>query len=61
MESKLLNIEEAARYLGMPVSRIRYETFIKRIPFIKIGRSVRYIKEQLDAWIESHMEGGKDE
>ena len=56
MESKLMKAEEAAAYLGFAVSRIRYETFLKRIPYIKIGRSVRYSKEQLDKWIMNNAQ-----
>lgn len=57
---KLMNTEDAAHYLSMSPGRIRYETFIKRIPFIKIGRSVRFSKKDLDAWISSQSTTNKD-
>jgi len=60
-ENQLLDCEEASLYLGLPKSRIRYEVFLKRIPHIKIGRSVRFTREQLNAWIEQHIAGGKNE
>jgi excisionase family DNA binding protein len=50
----LLNCAEVAKYTGFTESRIRYETFLKRIPHIKIGRSVRFSKPAIDAWLESH-------
>ncbi len=53
-KSKLLKIGEAAHYLGLAVQRLRYEVFLKRIPHIKLGRSVRFTIEQLDAWIEAN-------
>lgn len=59
IESKLLTHMEAAAYLGLKPSRIRYETFLKRIPTIKLGRSVRYSKEQLDQWIKQNTRDGK--
>ena len=52
LKSKLLNIHEAAEFTGLKVQRLRYEVFLKRIPHIKLGRSVRFTKEQLDEWIK---------
>ena len=51
-EKGLMTCADVSKYLGLKPSRIRYETFLKRIPHIKIGRSVRYTKIQLDAWIK---------
>lgn len=48
---RLLKIDEVAEILGLPVSRIRYEVFLKRIPFIKIGRSVRFDSLDLSEWV----------
>ncbi len=50
------NTEEAGRYLGLANSETlavwrcngRYN-----IPFIRVGRLVRYRKSDLDAWLES--------
>lgn len=57
---KVLKIEEAAEYLQLTVSRLRYEVFIKRIPHIKLGRSIRFTKDQLDNWLESNSNGGQE-
>ena len=54
----LLTCKQAAEYLNLPLSRIRYETFLKRIPHVKIGRSVRFIKEALDQWVQNNVVGG---
>jgi len=53
-----LNAQQAPDYLNLPISRIRYEVFRKRIPFIKIGATVRFSKPDLDQWIESQKKGG---
>ena len=53
----LMNTESAAAYLGLKESRLRYEVFLKRIPFVKLGRSVRFSKEQLDKWISENSKG----
>lgn len=51
---QLLTCKEAAAYLNLNESRIRYEVFLKRIPHIKIGRTVRFATEQLDNWISKY-------
>lgn len=57
----LINCKEAAEYLGFSESRIRYETFLKRIPHIKMGRSVFYKKAQLDQWIQDNSKGTEND
>lgn len=56
---RCLTEKEAANYIGMSVSflrRDRMEGVIgNRTPgpkWLKIGRSVRYLKEELDRWLE---------
>jgi predicted DNA-binding transcriptional regulator AlpA len=51
---------ETAEYIGMSRSFLRQARMEgnreKRTPapkFIKVGRSVRYIKEDLDSWLDS--------
>ena len=55
------NEHEAAAYIGMSVSYLRLSRMdgdrANRTPgpnFIKIGKAVRYLKEDLDAWLEAH-------
>ena len=50
---KLLNTKEAAEILGFSESRVRYEIFHKRIPIVKIGRSIRLEYADLMIWIKS--------
>ncbi len=52
---------EAARYIAMSESFLRQvriegdrESRTPGPPFIKIGRAVRYLKQDLDAWLERH-------
>ena len=58
---RCLTEKEAAHYIGMSVSflrRDRMEGMVgKSTPgpkWLKIGRSVRYLKEELDRWLESN-------
>ncbi len=54
----LLNAEEAARLLNVPVSFVRQETRAGRMPFIALGaRYKRYEAEALRAWWESRRRG----
>ncbi|MGF1749533.1 helix-turn-helix transcriptional regulator [Vibrio cionasavignyae] len=53
--------QETAEYIGMSRSFLRQSRMEGQRknrtiapPFIKIGRAVRYLKEDLDGWLESH-------
>ncbi|WP_456294861.1 helix-turn-helix domain-containing protein [Vibrio sp. AK197] len=53
--------QETAAYIGMSRSFLRQSRMegqrknrTMAPPFIKIGRAVRYLKEDLDQWLESH-------
>jgi excisionase family DNA binding protein len=47
----LLSVKEAAAYLHMSPSWV-YQTLRKFCPARKIGRKVKYLKEDLDRYIE---------
>lgn len=56
---RALTDQEASGYIGMSISWLRHGRItgdrFERIPhpqFIKIGRSVRYLIEDLDRWLE---------
>ncbi len=56
---RALNEKEASAYIGMSESWLRHgrvegnlSNCIPKPPFIKIGRSVRYLIEDLDGWLE---------
>lgn len=57
---------EAALYIGMSRSFLRQgrmngdrENRTPTPPYLKIGRSVRYLKEDLDHWLEQFRRGGE--
>ncbi|WP_018984312.1 helix-turn-helix transcriptional regulator [Salinimonas chungwhensis] len=59
---RLLSEKEASQYICMSRSFLRQarmdgnrENRTPAPPFIKIGRSVRYLREDLDAWLESFV------
>lgn len=50
-----MNVEQAARYLGLARATIYEYVSSRRIPFVKIPKSsqVRFDREQLDEWMRS--------
>ena len=60
-ENRMLKTAEAARYIGMSVAFLRlsrckgaYGNSTPGPSYYKIGRSVRYKIEDLDAWLQKH-------
>jgi excisionase family DNA binding protein len=52
--SPWLTAEDAAAYIGAPVSRIRQLTMGDEIPVHRDGRRVLYNRDELDRWLASH-------
>jgi len=51
-DSNLLTTQDAARHLGISASWLNHDRVCQgRIPFIRIGRSIRYRKAALDDFI----------
>lgn len=62
IKSRALSEKEASQYICMSRSFLRQarmdgnrENRTPAPPFIKIGRAVRYLREDLDAWLESFV------
>tara|TARA_A200000113_G_scaffold224255_1_gene241708 strand:+ start:661 stop:897 length:237 start_codon:yes stop_codon:yes gene_type:complete len=62
IKSKALTEIEASQYICMSRSFLRQarmdgnrENRTPAPPFIKIGRSVRYLREDLDTWLDSFV------
>lgn len=56
----LLNNEQAAAYIGVTPRTLEVWRCTKRhpIPYIKVGRLVKYRKEALDAFLENQTVSG---
>lgn len=54
-QSNLLDTRPAADYLGVTPRTLEVWRCVKRhaIPYIKVGRLVKYRQSDLDAWLES--------
>lgn len=57
--SRLLNRREAADYLGMKTQTLAAWAITGKygLPFVKVGRAVRYRQQDLDHLIATHMVG----
>lgn len=60
-DKRVLTEQETSHYIGMSRSFLRQSRMeglrknrTQAPPFIKIGRAVRYFKEDLDLWLDSH-------
>jgi predicted DNA-binding transcriptional regulator AlpA len=57
-----LKEEAAAEYIGMSVSYLRLSRMRGAIkctdapPFVRIGKAIRYLPRDLDAWLESRRQ-----
>ena len=47
--------EEAAAYLDCTPDTLRVWVSKRRVPFVRVGRLVRFRKKDLDAWIETNL------
>lgn len=58
----LLTDKEAAAYLNLSASTLAVWRCTKRqeLPFIKLGRAVRYRQADLDKWLESQTVGATE-
>ena len=50
--AKLLTIQDAAELLNVKISRMRAMIFKNEIPFFKLGRLIRFDKDDLLIWVE---------
>ncbi len=51
---RLLNIDETSEYLGLAQTTIYKMVSQRRLPFVKVGRLVKFDKDLLDEWIKQH-------
>ena len=52
----LLTPQQAADFLGIKLSTVYNLCMRKTIPFVKIGRLNRFRMQDLNKWIESHIQ-----
>ena len=50
---KLMNVEAAAERLATTERHVRELIYREEIPYLKVGRLVRFDADDLDAWLET--------
>ena len=51
---RLLNVEEAAAYLGLKVDTVYKKARLRELPYVKVGRSLRFDVKALERFVEQH-------
>ena len=51
---RLLNVEEAAAYLGLKVDTIYKKARLRELPCVKVGRALRFDVKALERFVEQH-------
>ena len=49
---RLVTVNDAARYLSVSVSTLYGWVYQRRIPFVKVGRALRFEMSDLDNFVE---------
>ncbi len=53
-DATLLDVAQAAHRLGVTTRWVRRAIAQRRIPFVKVGHYVRFIPEELDAYVAAN-------
>jgi excisionase family DNA binding protein len=51
---RLLNVEEAAQYLGLQADTVYKKARLRELPSVKVGRALRFDVEALERFIREH-------
>ena len=51
---RLMNVREAAQYLGLEVDTIYKKARLREVPCVKVGRALRFDVKALERFIEQH-------
>lgn len=51
---RLLNVREAARYLGLEVDTVYKKARLRDLPSVKVGRALRFDVVALERYVEQH-------
>jgi excisionase family DNA binding protein len=59
---ELMSIDQLAQRLGITVRHVRRLVADKRIPYLKVGKLVRFDADEIAEWLHSHRqpESGRD-
>lgn len=52
IEKRFIGVSECAEYLGVKTATLYAWTYEKRIPYVKMGRLVKFDLKELEGWIK---------
>jgi excisionase family DNA binding protein len=58
LPDRLLNADEVASMLGVPVTWVREHSRNGHLPSVPLGRYVRYDQADVLAWVDAQKRGG---
>ncbi len=53
-QARLMDVSQAATYTGVSVHTLYKMVSQRRIPYVKVGRLVKFDVELLDKWLRQH-------
>ncbi|MBT6120321.1 helix-turn-helix domain-containing protein [bacterium] len=56
---EILNKDDVATYLKVSIKTVRYLLYSKQLPKIKVGKEYRFLKSDIDSWIQKKRQGVK--
>jgi len=56
-DNQLLSIDRLAEYLDVPPATIRDWVYKRQIPFVKVGRLVRFHPSDVQRWLSERSHG----
>jgi excisionase family DNA binding protein len=59
--NKLMDVQEAANYVGLSTFTVRRLAKQGALPAAKIGRAYRFKREDIDSYLRTQYKGGEDE
>ena len=51
---RLLNVRDAAHYLGLQVDTVYKKARLRELPSVKVGRALRFDVKALERFVEQH-------
>ena len=59
-DNQLWSIDRLAEYLDVPSATIRDWVYKRSVPFVKVGRHVRFKPSDVEEWLEQRSVGNGD-
>lgn len=49
---RFLGVKELAEYLGIPINTLRSWVWLRKIPYVKLGKIVKFDLRDIEEWIK---------